>query len=101
MPPSIDLSSLPGEWWLVKDQEQAAELTREVEREVPPGHDLHGLRVEAVAVKRHLKDVILWLPDSSRWAWVHLTYKMESDPRWPSTVLVSDWPELVEELTAK
>ncbi len=100
MRPSIDLTLLLGEWWLVRDQDQAAELTREVQRELTPGHVLHGLRIEAVAVKRHLKDVIFWLPDSSQWALVHLTYKVEPDPRWPTAIVASDWLELVDELTA-
>jgi len=98
--PSVDPGSLPGEWWLVQDERQSADLTRELHREKPPGHVLHGVRAEPVAVKRHLKDVIFWLPDSKQWASVNLTYQDESDPRWPSATLTRRWTELVQELTA-
>jgi hypothetical protein len=43
--------------------------------------------------------VIFWLPEASQWAWVHLTYRVEADPRWPSTFVADSWVAVVEELT--
>lgn len=65
------------------------------------GHVLLGARVIAVAVKRHLKEVVYWLPESGQWAWVHLTYAVEANPHWPSAVIVSEWSELVEQMIAE
>lgn len=99
MRPPFDLEALAGDWWEVHGTEQAAELQRELARELPREHVLGGVPVEAVAVKRNLKDVAFWLPQSAEWAHVHLSYKVETDARWPWTVVVMTWTDLVYELT--
>lgn len=99
--PAFDLSDLPGDWWTVRGTADAADLERELAPELAHGHGLEGVRVEAIAVKRHLKDVIFWLPESGEWAFVHLTYRAETDPRWPSTVVGSTWADLVAEMVAE
>ncbi len=99
--PAFQLSDLPGEWWLVSGTADGAELKNELVRELADGHVLRGTQVEAVAVKRHLKEVVYWLPESGQWAWVHLTYAVETDPRWPSAVIASNLAEIVEEMTAE
>jgi len=99
MHPPIDLDRLVGEWWEVAGTQQALELESELEREVTEEHVLAGVVASAVAVKRHLKDVVFWLPERSEWAAVHLTYVEESDPRWPSTVVSADWETLLSELS--
>ncbi|MFZ2502752.1 MAG: hypothetical protein WAW88_08800 [Nocardioides sp.] len=99
--PVLDLSDLPGEWWTVRGSVDAAELERELARELAVGHVLRGVRVEAVAVKRHLKDVVFWLPESGQWAWVHLTHAVETDPRWPIPIITSNWADLVGEMTGE
>jgi hypothetical protein len=53
--------------------------------------------VVAVAARKLRKEVVYLLPDS-QWAWVHLTWRPETDPRWPSTIMADTWTELVEEL---
>ena len=95
--PEPDVSALPGEWWLVSG-EDAAELERQLAREVSQGHPLHGAEVQAVAIKRHRKDVVYWLPSKTQWAFVHLTGRHETDPRWPMVFLASQWEEIVAEL---
>ena len=65
---------------------------------MPAGHVLADVAAKPVAVKKLLKDWIVWLPDQGRWAAVHLTYTQESDPRWPSVTFAKSWPELLAEL---
>jgi hypothetical protein len=98
--PSFDLQRLPGEWRAVHGTPDGSELEAELTREVSFGHTLSGTAAVAVCVKRHRKDAIFWLPERGEWAWVHLTYAVEADPRWPRTVLAHDWHSIVAETTA-
>jgi hypothetical protein len=95
--PNHDLNQLSALWYAVP-KGQVEELRAEVRAECPEGHLLHGLAVEPLAIRQHLKELICWLPEREAWAWVHLTGRAESDPRWPSTELTSDWGELVDML---
>lgn len=96
--PRFDLNDLPGEWWLVHDTSEADDLAQELAREVPEGHILNRRSVNAVAVRRHLKETLFWLPETSQWALVHLSWRAETDTRWPATVVADDWQALVAEL---
>ncbi len=73
-------------WFAVDDRRLVDELLREL----PPGHVLAGLSV-AVRARRQDRDDVLFnvLDGSGRLARVHLTYRAESDPRWPLTTLFS------------
>jgi hypothetical protein len=51
-----------------------------------------------VAWRRHMKEIVFWLPRSQQWAVVHLTWAVESDPGWPSTELGATWSDVVAEL---
>lgn len=95
--PSHDIALLPGEWRAVGGVD-AFELEQELRREVPEGHVLHGLSVRAVAVRRHLKDVVFWVPSLDQWALVHLTRRVETNPRWPTTACTRNWDDLIAEL---
>jgi hypothetical protein len=97
--PPYDLNDLPGEWWPVFDTPEARELTQELHRELPDGHVLKGRPVTAVAARRHLKDTVFWLPETSEWAFVHLTWGVETDPGWPSAFVTGDWDALIAEVT--
>ena len=62
-------------------------LNDELHREVPEGHVLYGLETEVVAVctVTH-KDFVFVTDDESKpMAIVHLTWSLETDPRWPRT----------------
>ena len=72
-----------------------AEFETELRRETSPGHSLHETEAMAVAVRRLRKEVVFWLPRQARWAWVHLTWEEESDPRWPSVELAADGQGIV------
>ena len=98
--PDHDLSDLPGEWSEVGVWIDAAALETELARETSDGHPLFNVRAEAVAVRRHLKDVVFWLPDDGRWAWVHLTWTVEASPQWPAVELATDWTDLIGAVNA-
>jgi hypothetical protein len=88
------------EWldpWLKDDSDDG--LVRELQREIPPDHVLHGIPVKAVARRRDRDDVLYVTADSSKpLAWVHLTYRSsrETDPHWPSTVLFDSWQDWID-----
>jgi hypothetical protein len=98
--PRYDVDLLPEEWTEVAGSTDALELERELTHEIPEGHLLSGRTVKAVAVRKHRKDVLYWLPEDQQWAWVHLTWTVERDTRWPVTVVADDWPAIVAELLA-
>ena len=95
--PSVNITDLGPRWWS-PDEALSAQLLEELRSEAPSGHALDGVTVEAVAVKKLLKDVILWLPETEEWAAVHLTHKPESDHRWPSTTVAPTWRALLAEI---
>lgn len=76
---------LPDGWEPVVGRE-ATELEAELRREVCSSHTLHGRGLRAFARRQNRKDV-LFRPDLDSGAvfWVHLTWSVETDPRWPST----------------
>ncbi|MCW5833937.1 MAG: hypothetical protein KIS78_16170 [Labilithrix sp.] len=65
----------------------AAALEKELVRELPSGHPLHGRSVRAVA-RRDDRDDVAYEVDGGKLCVVHLTYRAETDPRWPSSVFV-------------
>jgi hypothetical protein len=95
--PDVDLSELGPSWWSPSESE-AAKLLSELHTEMPSGHALEGALAEPVAIKKLLKDLILWLPDRDEWARVHLTYSPESDPRYPWTSIATTWEALLTDL---
>ena len=69
-PPS---SFPPG--WVCPDPDWAAALDAEFRQELPPGHLLHGRRVELVAAREATDDVLFRHPDEpDRFTVVHLTW---------------------------
>jgi hypothetical protein len=92
-----DLAQLSELWSDVRGSPEGAELEAELAREVPNGHVLADLPVIAVAARKLRREIVYLLPDG-RWAWVHLTWTTETDPRWPSTTIADSWEALVEEL---
>lgn len=84
-----------GDAWSEPDAELASNLAHRLRESTHTGHLLEGVEVAAVAVKRNLKDVVFWLPGPRQWALVHLTDFQESDPRFPSTIVVPNWGGIV------
>jgi hypothetical protein len=74
-------------------------FVRELHKEVPARHVLHGLSVIAVARRIDRDDVLFATPDPTKpLAVVHLTWagRTESDPQWPYTTLYESWRDWTE-----
>lgn len=97
--PDPDLSLLSEKWTDVRGSAEAQELEGELAREVSLAHVLAGRPVAAVAARRLRKEVIFKLTEENRWVWVHLTWRSETDPRWPSSVICDSWESLISEVT--
>jgi hypothetical protein len=74
-------------------------FVRELQKEVPPLHVLHGLSVVAVARRIDCDDVLFVTANPAMpLAVVHLTWtgRTESDPRWPHTTSYKSWEDWTE-----
>lgn len=90
------MATLSDDWTAVRaSSQEATDLASELCRELSPDHALAAEQFVAVAVRRHRKDCIFWLPDSQRWALVHLTWTREVDARWPSAEVLVSWGAVV------
>jgi hypothetical protein len=95
--PRIDITELGSRWWAPSVTE-ADQLVAELRSEMPMDHRYANETVEPVAVKKLMKDVVLWLPDREQWAAVHLTYNPETDPRWPTFTVADSWSDLLADI---
>jgi hypothetical protein len=93
--PSYDMALLSGDWADVLGSSEGASLEDELSREVPEQHRLFGVTARAVAVRKLRKEVIYWLPASNTWAWVHLTWRVETEPAFPSNDILDHWDSAV------
>ena len=72
------------DWVGIASDSERRRLEAELCRELCPAHVLHGMEVTALG-RRRLRDDVLFKLGDNRFAQVHLTYKEETDPRWPWT----------------
>jgi hypothetical protein len=81
--------------WYALAEEECITLRAELTRELPPGHALEGIQVKCLARRQDRDDVLFELQDGTgRFASVHLTWQVEREPPWPSTVIyegVAEW----------
>lgn len=71
--------------WFRLDAKQASTFENEALAEVAPGHDLHGLTLQAMARCEGCDDVV-FRPSDDMFAIVHLTWAMKPEvPPWPRT----------------
>jgi hypothetical protein len=96
--PKFRPEDLSEKWTVVLGALEGERLRDELVRELPVGHTLHGAPILAVAVRKGLKETVWWLPDDGAWAVVHLTGRVETDPRWPTAVRLATWTEVIAEL---
>ena len=54
-----------------------------------------GTALTAFSVRRLRKEVIFWLPERHEWAVVHLTWRAETDDRWPTAELCPTWEGVI------
>ena len=78
--------------WRRTEYHEAEALEHELRREVPTGHVLKGLRCLAVA-RNVTCDEVAFVLDDGRVCIVHLTWRVERDPRWPQVTFVAEFPE--------
>ena len=84
-------------WERLQDSGEA--FVKELQKELPSDHALHGVAVVAVARRIDCDDVLFATADPSKQlAVVHLTWasRSERDARWPFTTLFHDWQDWVE-----
>ncbi|TRW95232.1 hypothetical protein FNJ84_16960 [Paracoccus sp. M683] len=74
------------------DPSERESLTKELKRELSPAHILHGVDLVAIGRKARRDDVLFRLHDG-RVAQVHLTWRPETDPIWPFTVIYADFED--------
>jgi hypothetical protein len=66
--------------------------------ELPEGHVLYGLKATALATRCDRDDVLFEVEGgTARLAVVHMTWRREIDPRWPTTKLFDSWDQWVRE----
>lgn len=71
--------------WFRLQPEQALTFEREAEKEIAPGHVLHGIALSAVAKCDGCDDVVFGASDGT-FAIVHLTWTLKPErPPWPQT----------------
>ena len=83
--------------WIPVSGESAATLEAELHRELPVGHQLHGRQLRAVARREDRDDVLFRsAPEGGAVFWVHLSWSVESDPKWPSTDAYTNLDDFLE-----
>jgi len=95
---NLEESEMPENWVLI-DSEVQGKFSDELKKELPSGHVLLGIDATAIA-RREDRDDFLFLIEHSeyKYAEVHLTWSVESNPNWPSASLfktVKDWKQEV------
>ena len=97
--PEIRIDPTELEWpepWEPIVGERAENCTRELFRELPHGHVLHGVRCIAVGCGRQPDDILFQVQRSdAKFAFVHLTWSAETNPEWPFTVLFRSFEDFL------
>jgi len=71
--------------WFRLEPEYARAFEREAEKEIAPGHELHGLALSALAKCEGCDDVVFRASDDT-FAIVHLAWTLKPEtPPWPQT----------------
>jgi len=77
---------------------RAETLSAWLESEIPPKHVLYGSKARAVATRIDRDDVLFEIQGGDMpLAVVHMTWRRETDPRWPSTKLYQSWEQWVRD----
>ena len=83
--------------WIIVDAETAAALEVELHRELPTSHQLLGRQVRAVARRTRCDDVLFCAASNDAPLYlVHLTWSVETDPKWPSTIVYDNIDDFLE-----
>lgn len=81
-----------------EDQASAAKIAERLKKDLPNGHVLSGLELKAVAKRIDQDDVLFEVFGGDQpLAVVHITWKRETDPQWPSTRFFQNWDEWIDQ----
>jgi hypothetical protein len=83
----------PGRWEPAPTPDGLPRIEAELQREVCPGHLLYRVACRVVALNGAHGDEYLFATEhpAAPLAFVHLTYAVERDPRWPHAQAYADW----------
>lgn len=99
---SLKGCDLPQRWELIGIQEQY-KFFDELKRELSSEHILFGVSAIAIARKEERDDILFFLKNCAyQYAEVHLTWHIETDCKWPSTILFktfNEWKHSIESVT--
>jgi hypothetical protein len=85
-----------------KTEGNARHFEEELLKEISLEHSLYGRKIAAIAFRKDQDEVLFKIEGTeNQYAVVHLTYKKESDPRWPDVSFYKDWETLYEECLLK
>ncbi|APR82041.1 Hypothetical protein A7982_07390 [Minicystis rosea] len=80
----LEPPGLPDGWNLIRGNDRR-HIARELDREIPPGHVLHGVRITPLARHEARDDVLVRAGGAPMPLYlVHLTWRQETDPAWPA-----------------
>jgi hypothetical protein len=93
--PDFDIE-LPEPWyWTNQD------LTGELRQELSPQHQLYDVVLKTIARRLDRDDVLFEATDAPyAYTIVHLTWRMETDPKWPTTVVFDSWDQVLVRIEA-
>ena len=78
-------------------QASATRIAERLKQDLPKGHVLSGLELKAVARRVDQDDVLFEVVGGDQpLAVVHISWRRETDPRWPWTTFYQSWDEWVE-----
>jgi len=78
--------------WRPVDSHEAERLEHELARELPAGHILKERTVRA-HLRRDDRDDVVFAVEGAGLCLVHLTWRAESDPRWPRSEFIDALPD--------
>jgi hypothetical protein len=78
--------------------QDAEALAVELRRELSQKHVLYGAKLKAVATRKDRDDVLFEVGNKDEpLVVVHLTWRQEIDPRWPTTKFFKNWKHWLQE----
>ncbi len=79
-----------GDWSAIVSPSERTSLANDLQLALCSRHVLYGIEATAIG-RRHRRDDVLFLLTDGRVAQVHLTWRQELDPRWPSTEVYANF----------
>ena len=83
--------------WMPLESDRDGHFISELRCEHPPGHILNGLPLRVIGTGDCDNVLFELLDGTGRFAAVHLTYSVETNPIWPDTKVYDDWNHFVRE----